>query len=43
MSYNYYNLDGIQTQLKKRIAETAARLAAWEAVTFPTKKRRLPV
>lgn len=42
MSYNYYNLDGIQTQLKKRITEAEARMAAWEAVTFPTKKDGSP-
>lgn len=38
MSSNYYNLDGIQTELKKKITVAEARLAAWEAVTFPTKK-----
>ena len=42
MSYNFHNLDGIQTELKKRIAAQEARLAAWEAVTFPTKKDGSP-
>ena len=35
---NYYNLDGIITELKKRNAQDRTILAAWEAVTFPTKK-----
>lgn len=39
---NYYNLDGIITELKKRNAEDRAKLAAWEAVTFPTKKDGKP-
>ena len=39
---NYYNLDGIITELKKRNAEDRAKLEAWEAVTFPTKKGGKP-
>lgn len=42
MSNNYYNLDGIQTKLKEKITAAEARLAAWEAVTFPTKKDGTP-
>lgn len=34
---NLYNLDGIVTELRKRNAQDRAILAAWEAVTFPTK------
>lgn len=39
---NYYNLDGIITELKKRNAEDRVKLEAWEAVTFPTKKDGKP-
>lgn len=39
---NYYNLDGIITELKKRNAEDRAKLEAWEKVTFPTKKDGKP-
>lgn len=39
---NYYNLDGIKTALKKEIARKSAFLAAWEAVTYPTKKDGKP-
>ncbi len=39
---NLYNLDGIVTELKKRNAQDSAILAAWEAVTFPTKKDGKP-
>lgn len=42
MSENYYNLDGIITQLNKRIEETEAKLEAWKAVNFPTKKDGTP-
>lgn len=35
---NYYNLDGIKTELVKEIEATTARLEAWEKVSFPTKK-----
>lgn len=37
-----YNLDEIMTNLKKEITVYRARLAAWEAVTFPTKKNGEP-
>lgn len=37
-----YNLDGIKTELKKRIDETQCFLKAWNAVTFPTKKDGTP-
>ena len=39
---NLYNLDGIVTELKKRNAQDRAILAAWEAVTYPTKKDGKP-
>lgn len=39
---NLYNLDGIVTELKKRNAQDRAILAAWETVTFPTKKDGKP-
>lgn len=39
---NLYNLDGIITELKKRNAQDRAILAAWEAVTYPTKKDGKP-
>jgi len=39
---NYYNLDGIKTQLSINIRATRARLEAWEAVTFPTRKDGSP-
>lgn len=39
---NLYNLDGIITELQKRNAQDRAILAAWEAVTFPTKKDGKP-
>ena len=39
---NYYNLDGIKTELEKQIEETTAKLEAWENVTFPTKKDGTP-
>lgn len=42
MSTEYYNLDAIQTQLKKDIAINQAYIAAWEKVTFPTKKDGKP-
>ena len=35
---NLYNLDGIQTEIKKQIQHDAAILEAWKKVTFPTKK-----
>ena len=39
---NYYNLDGVKTELKKRIDAASAKLEAWQAVTFPTKKDGAP-
>lgn len=42
MKYDRYNLDGIIAKLKKSIATNKALLAAWEAVTFPTKKNGEP-
>ena len=39
---NYYNLDGIKTELKKNIAKDKAFLKEWEKVTFPTKKDGTP-
>lgn len=39
---NYYDLDGIITELKKRNAEDRVKLEAWEAVTFQTKKDGKP-
>lgn len=39
---NFYNLNGIVTELKKRNAQDRAILAAWEAVTYPTKKDGKP-
>lgn len=39
---NLYNLDGIVTELKKCNAQDRAILAAWEAVTYPTKKDGKP-
>ena len=39
---NYYNLDGIKTELKKRMERAQAEKEAWEKVTFPTKKNGEP-
>lgn len=39
---NYYNLDGIKTEIKKRISEHKTLLRAWKNVTFPTKKDGTP-
>lgn len=39
---NYYNLDGIQTELRKQINRKQACLEAWENVSFPTKKDGTP-
>lgn len=39
---NYYNLDAIKTEMKKDVARDRAILAAWECVTFPTKKDGKP-
>lgn len=38
----YYNLDGIKTELKKKIAKTETLLKAWNEVDFPTKKDGKP-
>lgn len=39
---NYYNLDGIKTELEKRLSYEKSILKAWENVTFPTKKDSTP-
>ena len=39
---NYYNLDGIKTELEKRLSYEKSILKAWENVTFPTKKDGTP-
>lgn len=39
---NFYNLDGIKTELTKEISKAETLLAAWEQVTFPTKKNGEP-
>lgn len=39
---NYYNLDGIKTELTKRLSYEKSILQAWEKVTFPTKKDGTP-
>lgn len=39
---NYYNLDGIKTELNKRLSYNKTILKAWEDVTFPTKKDGTP-
>lgn len=39
---NYYNLDGIKTELTKEIARKKATMQAWENVSFPTKKDGTP-
>lgn len=39
---NYYNLDGIKTELNKRLSYEKSILKAWENVTFPTKKDGTP-
>lgn len=38
----HYNLDGIKTELNKKISEHKSIIAAWENVTFPTKKDGKP-
>ena len=35
---NYYDLDGIQTEIKKQIERTKCLIEKWEKVTYPTKK-----
>lgn len=39
---NYYNLEGIKTELNKRLSYEKSILKAWENVTFPTKKDGTP-
>lgn len=39
---NYYNLDGIKTELEKRLSYEKSILKAWGNVTFPTKKDGTP-
>jgi hypothetical protein len=39
---NYYNLEGIKTELNKRLSYEKSILQAWENVTFPTKKDGTP-
>lgn len=39
---NFYNLDGIKTELEKKISRNETILKAWENVTFPTKKDGKP-
>ena len=38
----YYNVDDIKTNMKKDLAKAKAFCAAWENVTFPTKKDGSP-
>lgn len=39
---NYYNLDGIQTEIKGQIERTKCLIEAWKKVTYPTKKDGTP-
>lgn len=39
---NYYDLDGIQTEIKRRIERTKCLIEKWEKVTYPTKKDGAP-
>lgn len=39
---NYYNLDGIQTEIKRQIERTKCLIKAWGKVTYPTKKDGTP-
>ena len=39
---NYYNFDGIKTELEKELEKNRAFLAAWENVSFPVKKDGKP-
>lgn len=39
---SYYNLEGIKTELNKRLSYEKSILQAWENVTFPTKKDGTP-
>lgn len=42
MATTFYNLDAIQTDLKRKISENRAFLEAWENVSFPVKKDGKP-
>lgn len=35
---NYYDLDGIQTEIKRQIERTKCLIEKWKKVTYPTKK-----
>lgn len=39
---NYYNLEGIKTEISRQIEQETARMEAWKKVTFPTKKDGKP-
>lgn len=39
---SFYNLDGIKTELNKKISTAQTQLDAWKKVTFPTKKDGKP-
>lgn len=39
---NYYDLDGIQTELKRQIERTKCLIEAWQKVAYPTKKDGTP-
>ena len=39
---NYYDLDGIQTEIKRQIERTKCLIEKWEKVTYPTKKDGAP-
>lgn len=39
---NYYDLDGIQTEIKRQIERTKCLIEKWEKVTYPTKKDGTP-
>lgn len=39
---SYYNLEGIKTELNKRLSYEKSILQAWENITFPTKKDGTP-
>lgn len=39
---NYYDLDGIQTEIKRQIERTKCLIEKWENVTYPTKKDGAP-
>lgn len=39
---NYYNLDGIQTEIKRQIKRRKCLITEWEKVTYPTKKDGTP-